>query len=112
MGFVGSFGHLPNVDAVKFLVGEVWPIALRELPECELTIVGTGLPPGALGTTAGVRYLGHVPDLAPWFEGLRATIAPLRYGAGAKGKIVSSLAHGVQCVATEVAVEGMGLAEG
>ena len=112
VGFVGSFAHLPNVDSVQFLVGEVWPIVLRELPDCELTIVGTGLPPGALGPAAGVRYLGHVPDLEPWFEGLRATIAPLRYGAGAKGKIVSSLAHGVPCVATEVAVEGMGLAEG
>jgi glycosyltransferase involved in cell wall biosynthesis len=59
-----------------------------------------------------VRYGGPVADAAPWFESLRLTVAPLRYGAGVKGKVVSSLAAGVPCVATPVAVEGMGLRDG
>ena len=59
-----------------------------------------------------MRYHGPVADVAPWFESLRLTVAPLRFGAGVKGKVVSSLAAGVPCVATPVAVEGMGLRDG
>jgi glycosyltransferase involved in cell wall biosynthesis len=58
-----------------------------------------------------VRALGHLPDVGPWFEGLRLTVAPLRFGAGAKGKVASSLAAGVPCVATPIAAEGMALSE-
>jgi hypothetical protein len=58
-----------------------------------------------------VIALGHVADLSARLEELRVTVAPLRFGAGAKGKIVSSLAHGVPCVATSIAVEGMGLGD-
>ena len=58
-----------------------------------------------------MRVLGHVPDVRPWFESLRLTIAPLRYGAGTKGKVATSLAAGVPCVATPIAAEGMALAD-
>jgi glycosyltransferase involved in cell wall biosynthesis len=74
--------------------------------------VGEGCPPGLLAGVPGrVRALGHLPDVGPWFEGLRLTVAPLRFGAGAKGKVASSLAAGVPCVATPIAAEGMGLSE-
>lgn len=56
--------------------------------------------------------VGHVPDLGRQFEKLRITVAPLRYGAGAKGKVASSLSYGVPCVVTPVAAEGMGLVHG
>jgi len=59
-----------------------------------------------------VNALGHMPDVAPWFEGLRLTVAPLRFGAGAKGKVASSLAAGVPCIATSIAAEGMSLSDG
>jgi glycosyltransferase involved in cell wall biosynthesis len=55
---------------------------------------------------------GHVEDLEAELATCRLTVAPLRFGAGIKGKIVSSLAAGVPCVASPVAVEGMGLADG
>ena len=61
---------------------------------------------------ARVRYIGQIPDLTAWLAGLRLTVAPLRYGAGAKGKVASSLAHGVPVVATGIAAEGMGLRAG
>jgi FkbM family methyltransferase len=113
IGFIGGFAHTPNVDAVRFFIAEVWPRVLPELPGCEFTIAGPDLPSEVLaGSPARVRYLGHVPELAPWFDGLRVTVAPLRYGAGAKGKVASSLAHGVPCVATPLAVEGVRLRPG
>jgi glycosyltransferase involved in cell wall biosynthesis len=113
VGFIGGFVHAPNVDAVRFFLAEVWPLVLRGDPRCEFSIVGAGLPPDVLdGAPGAVRYVGPVADAAPWFESLRLTVAPLRYGAGVKGKVVSSLAAGVPCVATPVAVEGMGLRDG
>ena len=55
---------------------------------------------------------GRVENLQPWFDRCRLSVAPLRYGAGIKGKVVMSLKHGVPCVATPVAVEGMELPDG
>ncbi len=110
IGFVGGFAHAPNVDAMRFFLAEVWPHVCRDLPGCELTIVGADAPPDLLAGSGGpVQLLGHLPDIGPWLEQIRLTIAPLRFGAGAKGKVASSLAAGVPCVATPVAVEGMAL---
>jgi glycosyltransferase involved in cell wall biosynthesis len=110
IGFVGGFAHSPNVDALQFFLSEVWPFVLRGIPDCEFSIAGPGLPSDMLRSMPErVRYLGHVPDLSRWFDTLRVSVAPLRYGAGAKGKVASSLAHGVPCIATPIAVEGMQL---
>ncbi len=111
IGFVGSFAHAPNADAVRYFLAEIWPLVQRSLPGCEFSIVGADAPSDLLDGAAGpVRLLGHVPDVAPWFESLRLTVAPLRFGAGAKGKVASSLAAGVPCIVTPVASEGMALA--
>jgi glycosyltransferase involved in cell wall biosynthesis len=55
---------------------------------------------------------GHVPDIAPYMDGCRIALAPLRYGAGVKGKVNLSMAHGQPVVATPSAVEGMHLRDG
>ena len=113
IGFIGGFAHAPNVDAVRWFTTEIWPLVLRDDPGCELQIVGADMPPGLLdGVPGQVRALGHVPDVGPWFEGLRLTVAPLRFGAGAKGKVASSLAAGVPCIATTIAAEGMAMRPG
>ena len=110
IGFIGGFAHAPNVDGIRFFLGEIWPLIHRALPDCELTIVGADAPAGLLdGVEGPVRVLGHVRDIGPWFESLRLTVAPLRFGAGAKGKVASSLAVGVPCVVTPIAAEGMAL---
>jgi glycosyltransferase involved in cell wall biosynthesis len=57
----------------------------------------------------GIDVLGFVPDLSRHLDRLRLTVAPLRYGAGIKGKIATSLSHGVPCVVTPLGAEGMGL---
>ncbi len=113
IGFIGGFAHVPNVDAIRHFLSAIWPLVLRDLPEVDMTIVGSDFPPGLLeGVPGRVRALGHLPDVGPWFEGLRLTVAPLTFGAGAKGKVASSLAAGVPCIATPVATEGMSLRDG
>ena len=113
LGFIGGYRHAPNVDAVTFFLDQVWPLVRARLPGATFHVIGPDLPDAiASRTDPGVEFVGHVPDLAPWFARLRMTVAPLRFGAGAKGKVVGSLARGVPCVASPVAAEGMGLTDG
>ena len=112
IGFIGGFRHQPNVDAVRFFLDEIWPDLRTRLPEVVFYIIGPHLPE-SLRDSSDPRVIGvgHVPDLGTRLEELRVTVAPLRFGAGAKGKIVTSLGHGVPCVATSIAVEGMALGD-
>ncbi len=113
IGFIGGFRHQPNLDALRWFVSEVWPLVVEARPDCRFSVVGSDLPADALAGAPGrIEALGHVPDVGPWFESLRITVAPLRFGAGAKGKVASSLAAGVPCVGTAIAFEGMRLHTG
>lgn len=108
--FVGGFRHRPNLDAVRFLVGEIWPLVRPRLGGVRLHLVGSAMPPEVLAmATKDIIVHGHVPDLSDLYNTCRVSVAPLRYGAGLKGKVAGSLAHGVPCVATSVAVEGSAL---
>jgi GT2 family glycosyltransferase/glycosyltransferase involved in cell wall biosynthesis len=114
--FVGSYGHPPNLDAAKYLAHEIAPLlnGSERINGSELGIVGflvgSNPPPQLTALEAqNIKVLGHVPDLTGLLHRLRCTAAPLRYGAGLKGKVLESLAHGLPCVMTEVAAEGMEL---
>ena len=112
--FVGGFRHPPNVDAAVWFAREVMPRVLARLPGTVFHCVGSDPPDAvrALAELDGVVVHGHVPDLAPMMEHLRIAVAPLRYGAGVKGKVNLSMAHGQPVVATATAVEGMHLTDG
>jgi GT2 family glycosyltransferase/glycosyltransferase involved in cell wall biosynthesis len=111
--FVGGFRHPPNVDAVHYFCREIWPQVRAELPDAAFSIIGSHMPSEVEALAGdGVKVLGFVPDLAPVMERCRLSVAPLRYGAGLKGKVAESLGFGTPCVATSAAVEGMGLADG
>ena len=113
VGFVGGFEHVPNVDAIRYLLEDVWPHVVKKIPDITLQIVGFGLPDEIImNAPCGVSYLGPLDNIEQWFDSLRLTVAPLRYGAGAKGKVASSLASGVPCVGTKIAAEGMNLVSG
>ena len=106
--FLGGFGHDPNVDAVAWLLAEVMPLIWAHRPELRLRVVGRDMP-GWLRDTASERVT-IVPDatnLAACWAVARLAVAPLRYGAGIKGKVLSALAHGVPCVCTPIAAEGL-----
>ncbi|GAB3098551.1 glycosyltransferase [Lysobacter terrae] len=109
--FIGGFPHIPNVDAVVYFCENIWPKVRQHLPDARCHLLGSSPPAEveALGSLPGVNVVGYVDDLAPWFNQIRLSIAPLRYGAGIKGKLGTSLSFGVPSVATTIAVEGMGL---
>lgn len=112
--FVGGFRHPPNVDAVRWFVGDVFPRVRERLPGIAFHCIGGEVPAEvrALARQPGVQVHGHVPDIDPYMAGCRVAVAPLRYGAGVKGKVNLSMAHGQPVVATSCAVEGMFLRAG
>lgn len=113
MMFLGTFAHPPNVDAVEFFLDEIFPAIKKELPEAIFHIVGSN-PPPEISERAGedIIVTGHVKDLTEYFQSMRVSVAPLRYGAGIKGKIISSLAQGLPVVTTTIGNEGLDLKDG
>lgn len=110
IGFIGGYKHQPNIDAALHFLEAIWPRIRRELPEAQFHLMGADMPDFlSARTDPGLVIVGHVPDLRVAFEDMRLTVAPLRYGAGAKGKVLSSLTHGVPCICTSIAAEGMQL---
>jgi len=106
--FVGGFQHPPNVDAAEWLIDEIVPLIRQRLPELRLHLIGSRMP-DALYQRAGngVEVHGFVEDLSAYLDGCRVSLAPLRYGAGVKGKVNQAMAWGIPVVATSCAAEGM-----
>ena len=111
--FIGSYQHPPNIDAVQYFVTEIMPLLRQRLPGVRFYAVGSK-PPANIQTLASedVIITGFVENLNSLFEKMRISVAPLRYGAGIKGKIGSAMAVGLPVVATPLATEGMSLTDG
>ena len=111
--FIGGFQHPPNVDAMLWYAREILPHVRRLLPGVKTYVIGSRVTQAIRDLAApDFAVLGHVPDIAPYLAGCRVSIAPLRYGAGVKGKINTAMSHGLPVVATTAAVEGMQLRDG
>ncbi len=108
MLFIGAFAHPPNRDAMAWFGGEILPRIRAKAPDLPCWIIGADPPPAVRALASETcQILGHVPEVEPFFQRCRLSVAPLRYGAGVKGKIHQSLAHGLPVVATSQAIEGM-----
>ena len=111
--FVGGFAHEPNVDAVLFFANEIFPLIKARMPDAEFFCVGSW-PTDQVKALASesIHVTGFVPDLKPFFDRCKLSVAPLRYGAGVKGKVNQSMALGLPVVGTTLACEGMWLTPG
>jgi GT2 family glycosyltransferase len=115
LAFLGSYGHPPNRDAVEAFLKQVWPLLHRQRPELELHLYGSGLAPelaARWGAEPGVVAAGWVADPAEVYARHRLFVAPLRSGAGLKGKVVAAAAHGIPQVLSPLAAEATGLRHG
>lgn len=107
--FMGGYQHTPNVDAVLWFADAILPLIQAQAPEIEFHVVGSKAPAQvqALGERPGIVFHGFVPDIAPFMDDCRLAVAPLRYGAGVKGKVNMSMSYGQPVIATPIAIEGM-----
>jgi len=111
--FIGGFQHNPNVEAVLYFCREVFPLLQRRIPDLRFLILGSRAPQ-EIQALAGehIQVLGFQKDLTPYFNACRLMVAPLRFGAGIKGKLGTSFSFGLPVVATSIAAEGMYLQDG
>jgi O-antigen biosynthesis protein len=111
--FIGGYQHPPNIDAVLFFVKKVWPYLRADGFPGRLIIVGSNMPSKVSSLAADdIMVRGFIPDISDLFGQCRLSVAPLRYGAGMKGKVITSLSYGVPCIATSIAAEGTDLVPG
>ena len=106
--FIGGFEHPPNVDAVLYFARDIFPLVKASIPEAVFQVIGAD-PTAEILQLAGqdIQVLGYVPEVRHYFDQARLSVAPIRYGAGVKGKLNQSMSFGVPTVVTRVAAEGM-----
>lgn len=105
--FIGGFDHKPNVDAVNYLAEEIMPLVWELNPEISISIIGSNPPESILKLNSKkFKIVGYVADVSSYFLNSRIFVAPLRYGAGIKGKIGQSLEFGLPLVTTNIGAEG------
>ncbi len=107
---IGNFLHPPNYDAVQFLKKRIWPLIRKQLPKAELHIYGAYVSQKAMqlhSVKEGFLVKGYTPSVSKIMQLSRVCLAPLRFGAGLKGKLIDAMKYGTPCVMTTVASEGM-----
>lgn len=106
--FVANFRHPPNVDAVLFLLEQLWPPLKQAFPALRLIIVGPE-PPPEVQAAADARLIvtGWVPDVRDYYAQADAVVVPLRFGSGTRLKILEAFAAGVPVVSSSLGIEGI-----
>jgi glycosyltransferase involved in cell wall biosynthesis len=108
--FVGNFLHDPNFDAVKYLKESIWPLIKQKLPEAELHVYGAYSSQKVdqlHNDKEGFKVKGFVEDINEAMSKARVCLAPLRFGAGLKGKLIDAIANGTPMVSTIIGAEGL-----
>lgn len=108
---IGNFRHAPNWDAVLWMKTAVWPLIRQQLPGAQLHIYGAYTPPKATAlhnAAQGFHVMNWAEDALQVMSQARVCLAPLRFGAGIKGKIVDAMLCGTPNVTTPIGAEGMG----
>ena len=107
---LGNGKHAPNVDALQILKTIIWPQIRKQLPEAQLHVYGAYLPQQVNewhDPKTGFLVHGWAEDVATTLQQAKVLLAPLRFGAGIKGKLLDALRNGTPCVTTTIGAEGM-----
>ena len=107
---IGNFLHPPNLDAVKYLKNEIWPLIRKELPKVEMHVYGAYGSDHHMALNharSGFLVKGFAEDVNEVMSNARLCLAPLRFGAGLKGKLLDAMMNGTPSVTTSIGAEGM-----
>jgi len=107
---IGNFLHGPNYDAILFLKEEIWPLIRNKLPQTEMHVYGAYASEKALklnNKNDGFIIKGFAGNVNSVMQNAKVCLAPLRFGAGLKGKLIDAMLNGTPCIMTTIAAEGM-----
>lgn len=107
---IGNFRHAPNWDAVLWLKNTLWPLIRQQLPAAQLHVYGAYTPPKATAlhnAAQGFHIMDRADDALQVLAAARVSLAPLRFGAGIKGKVMDAMISGTPTVTTPVGAEAM-----
>ncbi len=112
--FVGYYQHPPNLQALEYFLGEIYPHLRRRYPRLGLDIVGDAAPAAIRSRDGkdGIRVHGYVPDIRPLMAEAAALAASIRSGGGTRLKMLEAFAAGLPIVATSLALEGIDVTPG
>lgn len=108
--FIGNGRHQPNIDAIQYLNSDIWPLIRETMPNASLAIYGAYLPEqikSLHNPNNGFYVKGYVEDADRVMQQARINLAPLRFGAGLKGKILLALENGTPTISTSIGAEGI-----
>lgn len=108
--FIGGGKHSPNIDAIKYLRSDIWPQIRKQIPNAHLNIYGAYLPQHILelhDESTGFLVKGKADRISDAMGKAKVCLAPLRYGAGIKGKLLHAMQYGTPSVTTSIGAEGM-----
>lgn len=106
--FIGS-SHAPNIDSVYYIYNEIMPIVWKKIPSLKVNIIGSLKEIIKDIVDDKIIFHGFVADIEPFFISNKFMIAPLRYGAGVKGKIGQAFEYFLPVISTDIGAEGMNL---
>lgn len=107
---IGNFLHNPNKDSIEFLKNEIWPLIRKKLPDAELHVFGAYAMESILAMNnknEGFIIKSKADDADFEMQNARVCLAPLRFGAGLKGKLITAMQNGTPNVTTSIGAEGM-----
>ena len=108
--FFGSFKHDPNIDAVNYFINDIFPIILEKNKNIIFHIAGSYCPDEIKNINhKNIKVHGYVKNIDKFLNQFKLAVVPIRFGAGIKGKIATSLSNGTPAVVSKLASEGMGL---
>jgi glycosyltransferase involved in cell wall biosynthesis len=114
--FTGAMDWLANIDGIQYMIDEIWPQVVAQLPGASLTVVGRD-PPRSLVRKARalgqrVQFTDFVDDVRPYVRSASVFVIPLRVGGGTRIKVFEAMALGCPVVSTPIGVEGLPVVDG
>lgn len=110
---IGAMDWMPNLESIRWLMDEVWPVVHREVPAAHLYLAGRKMPECWLHAAIdGVTVMGEVPDARQFIAGKQINIVPLLSGSGIRVKIIEAMSMGKAVVTTTVGAQGIDYTDG
>jgi glycosyltransferase involved in cell wall biosynthesis len=107
---IGNFLHAPNYNAILYLKETIWPLIRAQLPNVELHVYGAYASQKVTqlnNKKQGFLIKGFADDVNEVMQQAKICLAPIRFGAGLKGKLVDAMQNGTACITTTIGAEGM-----